>query len=159
VKYRHKLSRRLRALFVVSVLVLAACSADAGATSLPDVQPEELAAAAINGFAEQFPQYAGDAPVVRVPLDMDVAEISGRLSPPRKVTTAELRSSKSGVDVAVYWEVAGVIQERGYWRVGIMSVNGSDFVSVSLFFRVNEAGDIERADPADLGLTPTTSVS
>ncbi len=139
--------------------MLAACSADAGTTSLPDVQPEELAAAAINGFAEEFPQYAGDAPIVRVPYDMDVVAIERGLSPSRRVTTAELRSSRSGVDLDVYWEVDGVTEDRGYWRVGITSVNGSEFVSVTLFFRVNEAGDIERADPADLGLTPTTSVS
>jgi len=62
-------------------VVVAACSADAGTTSLPDIQPEELAEAAINGFAQELPQYAGDAPVVRVPRNMDAAAISRRLDP------------------------------------------------------------------------------
>ncbi len=50
-------------------------------------------------------------------------------------------------------------QESDYWRVGITSVNGSDYVSVTMFFRVNDAGEIERVDPSGIGVTPTTSVS
>ncbi|NOX22006.1 MAG: hypothetical protein GXP36_02815 [Actinobacteria bacterium] len=156
---RHAAPWRFPALAVVAILVVGACSTEPSAEQLPETTSEELVMAAINTFATEFPQFAGDARVVRVPPNVDVVAVERGLDPPRKVTSAALRDSRTRIDVAVYWEVDGVSQESDYWRVGITSVNGSDYVSVTMFFRVNDAGEIERFDPSGAGVTPTTSVS
>lgn len=59
---RHRIGMRLKTLFVVSVLITTACSTEPATTSLPAVEPEELAAAAINRFQTEFGRQVIDAP-------------------------------------------------------------------------------------------------
>ncbi len=149
---RHRIGMCLKTLFVDSVLITTACSTEPATTSLPAVEPEDLAVAAINRFQTEFGRQVIDAPTVRVPDDLDLAAVATGLDTPRQVTTASLVGG-------LYWEITRIKREPNYWRVDMASLDDGIYFAGSLFFRVNDAGEIERIDPADLGVTPTTSVS
>lgn len=58
-----------------------------------------------------------------------------------------------------HWNVVSVYPETDYWRVEMAFVDGVDYCSETLLFRMGAEGDVQPLRPSDVGITVTTSVS
>ena len=138
-------------MILVSCVALAACS---GELLAPTDSPskEQVAAAAIDHFATEFPQAVANTLTVVVPVDFDLEGLRRHLATNMNVTTGP-------VGVVRYWEVLSVADKGEYWRVNISSVDGANYFSGTLFFQIGDNGEVEQVDADDVGETLITSVS
>jgi hypothetical protein len=116
-----------------------------------EARPEAVAAKAIDRFEAKFSGQVADVETVVVPASLDLTKVSTALTSERQLVDERL-------DDEPHWRVVSVNEISNYWVVEMHS-DADSFFGGEIFFPVDVEGEIYRISPADVGVTPTTSVS